>query len=82
MGLWVWYFVEFQNLTVHRGISEKGRKGRRKAKSAASWSLWVSSEIVGQKIGRKTHDDDAEMMVLGRGIFKKANSKMMMQTTG
>ena len=51
------------------------------AKSAASWSLWVSSEIVGQKIGREIHDDDAEMMVLVRGIFKKANSRMMIRTT-
>ena len=36
VGLWVWYFLEFQNSTASRGISEKGRKGRRKAKNAAS----------------------------------------------
>ena len=40
VGLWAWYFLESQNLTVLRGISEKGQKGRRKAKSAVSWSLW------------------------------------------
>ena len=40
VGLWVWYLLESQNLTVLRGISEKGRKGQKKAKSAVSWSLW------------------------------------------
>ena len=39
VGLWVWYFLESQNLTVLCEISKKGRKGRRKANCAASWSL-------------------------------------------
>ena len=58
VGLWVWQFVESRYLTVPCGISEKGRKGLRMAKSAVSWPLWVSSVIMGQKIGRKIHDDN------------------------
>ena len=42
VGLWVWYFLESQNLTVLCEISKKGRKGRRTVNCAASWSLWVS----------------------------------------
>ena len=39
VGLWVWYFLESQNLTVLCEISKKGLKGRRTVNCAASWSL-------------------------------------------
>ena len=62
---------------------KKDEEGR---KVLQSWSLWVSSEIVGQKIGRKIHNGDAVMMVLVRGIFKKVDTKvdtrMMTVTVG
>ena len=35
VGLWVRHLLESQNLTIPRGISEKGRKGLRMAKSTA-----------------------------------------------
>ena len=44
VGLWVWYFLESQNLTVLRGISEKGRKGRKMLQVGLCGSvlgLWV-----------------------------------------
>lgn len=49
----------------------------------------VSSKIVGQKIGRKIHDDDGWYEFLPRGIFKRHKlqddgkySRMMTQTAG
>ena len=50
---------------------KRSEKGEKKVKNAASWLLWVSSEFVGQKIGRKIHDDDWLTWVLPRGIFKR-----------
>lgn len=44
VGLWVWYFLESQNLTVLRGISENGRKGRKMLQVVLCGSvlwLWV-----------------------------------------
>ena len=44
VGLWVSYFLESQNLTVLRGISEKGRKGRKMLQVGLCGSvlrLWV-----------------------------------------
>ena len=68
VGLWVWYFLESQNLTVLRGISEKGRKGRKMLQVGLCGSvLWL---WVRKLAGRYT------MMIgryefLSRGIFKR-----------
>ena len=79
VGLWVWQFVESRYLTVSCGISEKGRKGRKLLQVGLCGSvlrLWV------RKLVRRYTMMIGWYEFLPRGIFKKANSRMMTQTAG